>query len=47
MLTKKDAVIALHISNDTALRELNVLIKHHLIIKQGVGKNISYILHST
>jgi ATP-dependent DNA helicase RecG len=46
VLTKKDVVVALHVSNDTALRELNVLMQHHLITKQGVGKNISYILRS-
>ena len=43
-VTKKDVASSLSISEDTALRELKVLIQHDPIKKIGVGKSTSYII---
>lgn len=43
-MTKKEAALALHVSADTALRELNALLKLGIIIKQGIGKATVYLL---
>ena len=43
-LTKRDLARILTISEDTALRELKVLMSHNLIKKQGEGKSTTYIL---
>ena len=42
MLTKKQAATRLNVSEDTALREIKVLLNKDLIFKQGVGKSTSY-----
>jgi len=41
-ITKKDIAVALQISEDTALREINALIKLSLVIKLGIGKATVY-----
>ncbi|MHB1948888.1 MAG: RNA-binding domain-containing protein [Gammaproteobacteria bacterium] len=44
-LTKKDVTLVLNVSDDTALRELNELLKLNLIKKVGTGKAIQYIFN--
>ena len=44
IMTKKEVALILGISEDTALRELKVLIKHNLIKKQGEAKSTTYAL---
>lgn len=41
--TKKEVAIALNVSDDTAVRELNILLKAGLIEKSGTGKSIQYL----
>jgi ATP-dependent DNA helicase RecG len=43
-MTKKEVASVLAISEDTALRELKILLKQHLIEKQGTGKSTLYAL---
>jgi len=42
IISKKDAVLALNISDDTAIRELNILLQLKLIKKTGKGKAVRY-----
>lgn len=43
-MTKKEVALILRVSEDTALRELKVLIQHDLIKMQGGGKSTIYVL---
>lgn len=43
-ITKKETAVALNVSEDTALRELNALIEIGIIEKEGVGKATVYCL---
>ena len=45
IMTKRDVANLLNTSNDTAIRELKVLMQLGLISKQGEGKAISYFLN--
>jgi len=42
IITKTDVAAALNVSGDTALRDLNILVKQGLIIKSGAGKATVY-----
>jgi DeoR/GlpR family transcriptional regulator of sugar metabolism len=41
-ITKKEAALALNTSDDTAIRELNALVKLGVIKKIGKGKAVRY-----
>ncbi len=43
-MTKREVAIMSNISEDTAIREIKVLMKHNLIKKQGQGKTTSYLI---
>jgi len=44
-LTKKEASIALKVSEDSALRDIKYLIDQKIIIKTGTGKNTAYMVN--
>jgi len=46
-ITKKEVAMALNISEDTALRELNALLTKGIILKEGVGKATIYLFADT
>ena len=41
-ITKREVALALNVSEDTAIRELNALLKLRLIKRMGRGKAVSY-----
>lgn len=44
VMAKKEIAVLLNISEDTALRELKILLKHALVRKKGEGKATTYYL---
>lgn len=46
-MTKREVAVLLNVSDDTALRELKILIQHKLIIKAGESKTTIYQLANT